>query len=177
MRYGITSVLYETALPRAFYTYRESSRMGPASDRRDRKAEFALELHEITRTFPGVLANDKVTLRFHAGSIHGLLGENGTGKTTLMRIAYGSLRADSGSVLRLVVGRGMLLTVAGLVVGLALALALSRFAESLLFEVSARDPLTFVLVPLALVAVAFAACYLPALRAARVDPVVALRSE
>ena len=91
-----------------------------------------------------------------------------------VRLALG---ADSGSVLRLVVGRGMLLTVAGLVVGLALALALSRFAESLLFEVSARDPLTFVLVPLALVAVAFAACYLPALRAARVDPVVALRSE
>ena len=59
---------------------------------------FALELHEITRSFPGVLANDKVTLRLRAGSIHGLVGENGTGKTTLMRIAYGSLRADSGTI-------------------------------------------------------------------------------
>jgi len=91
-----------------------------------------------------------------------------------VRIALG---ADSGSVLRLVVGRGMALMGAGLGVGLVLALVLSRFLESLLFEVSARDPLTFVLVPVVLAAVALLACYLPALRASRVDPIVALRYE
>ena len=61
-------------------------------------AAAALELHEITRSFPGVLANDNVSLRVQEGTIHGLVGENGTGKTTLMRIAYGLLRPDRGRV-------------------------------------------------------------------------------
>jgi simple sugar transport system ATP-binding protein len=61
-------------------------------------AQPALELLHISRSFPGVLANDDVTLRVQPGTVHGLVGENGTGKTTLMRIAYGLLRADRGSV-------------------------------------------------------------------------------
>ena len=61
-------------------------------------AAAALELQGITRTFPGVLANDNVNLRVQAGTVHGLVGENGTGKTTLMRIAYGLLRPDQGTV-------------------------------------------------------------------------------
>ena len=80
-------------------------------------------------------------------------------------------------VLRLVVGRGMALMFGGVVLGLAASLVLSRFLESLLFEVGARDPVTFVLVPVGLAIVALVACYIPARRAARVDPIVALRYE
>ncbi len=88
-----------------------------------------------------------------------------------------ALGAKSTDVLRLVVGRGMALMFAGIVLGLAASLVLSRFLESLLFEVGAHDPLTFVLVPIILTVVALVACYVPALRASRVDPIVALRYE
>jgi ABC-type antimicrobial peptide transport system permease subunit len=63
------------------------------------------------------------------------------------------------------------------VVGLALALALSRVMATMLYDVSATDPATFVLVPLVLLAIAAMACYVPARRAMRVDPIVALRAE
>jgi len=88
-----------------------------------------------------------------------------------------ALGAKSTDVLRLVVGRGMALMFAGIVLGLAASLVLSRFLESLLFEVGAHDPLTFVLVPIVLTVVALVACYVPALRASRVDPIVALQYE
>ena len=65
----------------------------------------------------------------------------------------------------------------GLVLGLGAALALSRFMESLLFGVGATDPLTFTAIPFALGLVALLACYLPARRAAKIDPTVSLRSE
>jgi putative ABC transport system permease protein len=64
-----------------------------------------------------------------------------------------------------------------MVIGIAGALALGRVVRSLLYEVSATDPLTFVIVPLIALAVALLACYLPARRATRVDPAVALRTE
>jgi ABC-type antimicrobial peptide transport system permease subunit len=70
-----------------------------------------------------------------------------------------------------------MLTGAGVVVGLAGALALTQTIKSLLFEVSATDPLIFVSLPALLVTVALAACYVPARRSARVDPLVALRYE
>jgi len=76
-----------------------------------------------------------------------------------------------------VLGQAMLLTAAGLAVGIAGALALTRTISSLLFEVSARDPLVFTLIPLLLAIVSFLACYLPARRATKVDPLVALRYE
>jgi simple sugar transport system ATP-binding protein len=59
---------------------------------------FALELEDISKRFPGVVANDRVQLQVRAGSVHALVGENGAGKTTLMRIAYGMTRADHGIV-------------------------------------------------------------------------------
>jgi ABC-type antimicrobial peptide transport system permease subunit len=71
----------------------------------------------------------------------------------------------------------MALTLVGVVVGLVSAFLLSRFVASFLFGVQARDPLVFVAVPLVLTAVAFVAVWLPARRASRIDPIVALRAE
>ncbi len=91
-----------------------------------------------------------------------------------IRIALGAQGRD---VLRLVIGRGLLLAGAGVGAGLAVALALTRVMEGLLFGVSATDPATFVAVAIVLSAVALLACYVPARRATKVDPMVALRHE
>jgi putative ABC transport system permease protein len=91
-----------------------------------------------------------------------------------VRLALGADRRD---IFRLVLGRGMALAAAGAVAGLGGALWLTRIMQSLVFSVSTNDPATFAAVPVVLVAVAFLACYLPARRAMRVDPVVALRCE
>jgi putative ABC transport system permease protein len=88
-----------------------------------------------------------------------------------------SLGAQPGQVLRLVMGQGAKLALAGIVVGIAAALALTRLMRSLLFEVSPADPLTFAGIAVLLVAVALAACYIPARRAMCVDPMTALRYE
>jgi predicted permease len=91
-----------------------------------------------------------------------------------VRAALGAARAD---LLRMVLGQGLRLVVFGLLIGLVGAFALTRVMESLLFGVSATDPLTFAAVATLLVAVSAAASLIPALRAARVDPVTALRTE
>ena len=86
-----------------------------------------------------------------------------------------ALGAPGAALLRLVLASGMALTLAGLVVGIGGALALTRLLGSLLFGVSARDPLMLGAAAVVLAVVAFLACYVPARRAARLDPLVALR--
>ena len=91
-----------------------------------------------------------------------------------IRVALGASRRD---VFRLVVGDGMVLMAIGIGIGIAAALYLTKLLESLLFQVKPTDLTTFATIPFVLALVAFAACYLPARRAMRVDPIVALREE
>ena len=88
-----------------------------------------------------------------------------------------ALGAAPPQILRMVLAHGLKLTLGGVFLGLACALALTHFMRSLLFGISATDPLTFCGVAIALTLVALAACYLPARRATRVDPIIALRYE
>jgi putative ABC transport system permease protein len=91
-----------------------------------------------------------------------------------LRMALG---AEGGDVIRMIVRQGMGLTLAGLVLGLAVSIVLTRVLSALLFEVTPTDPVIFGAIPLGLAAVAFAATYLPARRAARVDPILLLRAQ
>jgi putative ABC transport system permease protein len=91
-----------------------------------------------------------------------------------VRMALGAERAV---VLRMVLGQGLFITLVGVVVGMAGSLALTRTMKSMLFGITATDPITLAAVAILLTSVALAACYIPARRATRVDPMVALRYE
>jgi putative ABC transport system permease protein len=88
-----------------------------------------------------------------------------------------ALGAQQGDVLKLVLGQGMRMALIGVGVGVAAAIGLTRLMSKMLFQVSATDPVTLIGVSVVLTGVALAACYIPARRAMRTDPIIALRYE
>lgn len=108
--------------------------------------------------------------------IYGVLSQLASQRTHEIGIRM-ALGAQKGDVLRLIVGQGMILVLIGVGIGVASALGLARFLSSQLYGVKPTDPLTFALVSLVLSAVALLACYIPARRATKVDPIEALRYE
>jgi predicted permease len=115
-----------------------------------------------------------VALMLSAVGIYGIVAFGVTQRVREFGIRH-ALGADSGSIVSLVLSEGLRTAGGGIAIGLLGALALTRSLQSLLFGVTAHDPLVFAAVAIVLLAVALAACYVPARRATRVDPMVALR--
>ena len=134
----------------------------------------SLFAQRISASLLGVLGN--VALLLAAVGLYGVMAYSVAQRTNEIgiRMALGALSRD---VLRLVLGQAAKLAMMGVVVGIAVALALTRLMSTLLFGVSATDPTTFAGVALLLVVVALAASYIPVRRAMKLDPVVALRYE
>jgi putative ABC transport system permease protein len=122
----------------------------------------------------GILAG--LTLLLASIGIYGVLAQSVSQRTQEIGIRL-ALGAQPSGVFGLILGEGMRLTLAGIVIGLLGAFGLTRFMSAMLYGVKATDPLVFAGVPVVLILVAFFACYIPARRTMRIDPMVALRYE
>jgi ABC-type antimicrobial peptide transport system permease subunit len=138
------------------------------------QVESSLASRRFVVTVLGVFAG--MALLMAVIGLYGVISYAVTQRTQELgvRIALGAQR---GEIMRLVLGQGMRLAGIGATFGLAASLGISRWLRTELFHVSAFDPLTFVLMAAALIAAALLASYIPARRATRVDPMVALRYE
>jgi ABC-type antimicrobial peptide transport system permease subunit len=117
-----------------------------------------------------------VALLMAAVGIYGLIQYSITTRTQEIGIRM-AVGAEAGEIFRMILAEGLKLSLAGVMLGLVGALWLGHAGSSLLFGVTATDPLTFIVVSLILVAVAVAACCFPARRAMKIEPILALRQE
>jgi putative ABC transport system permease protein len=117
-----------------------------------------------------------LALALAAIGIYGVIAHSVAQRTREIGIRM-ALGADARSVLRMILRQGLVLALTGVLVGLAAAFALTRLMSSVLYGVSATDPLTFLISSVALVGVVLGACFVPARRATKVDPMIALRCE
>jgi len=136
--------------------------------------DLSVAPNRIQSTLLGIFGT--VALLLAAIGIYGVISYSVAQRTHEIGIRV-ALGATYGGLMRLILGRGLVLTSAGLIIGLAGALGLTRLMTTILYGVGARDPGTMVAVASILAAVAAAACYVPARRATKVDPIVALRYE
>ena len=140
----------------------------------DSRIQVAMTTQRMGGTFVGGFG--LLALILAAVGVYGVLAYSTRQRTHEIGLRM-ALGAEPGNVFRLVLGQGARLALAGIAIGLAASFALTRVLSSELLEVSATDPLTFGVVAVVLCAVALLACYVPARRAAKVDPMVALRCE
>ncbi|MDQ3013136.1 MAG: ABC transporter permease, partial [Acidobacteriota bacterium] len=177
----MTVVVRTASSPRAFI---DPIKQALARFEPDRAASGIRTMDEViydsvgSRRFPMMLlvAFSLVALMLAAVGISGVVAFSVSQRTREIGIRM-ALGAHKGDVIRLVLNRSMIAALIGVGVGLAASLALTRFLTGLLFEVKPMDPIVLGSVALILASVAFIACYLPARRATKVDPMIALRCE
>jgi ABC-type antimicrobial peptide transport system permease subunit len=166
-------------LPLAPVVRREIQALDPTASVSDfRTMDELLENSTSPRRFSTVLLSIFAALALVLAviGIYGMMSWSVAQRTQEIgiRLAVG---ADSGGILRLILGRGLKLSIIGLSIGLAATFAFTRVLTSLLFEISPHDPWVLTAVSLLMLGVTAGACYLPAHRATQVDPIRTLRSE